>query len=59
MTLVPRIVRLIHLDCMRDVEPCSMATKGTEGKVCVVETMGTLNMVFVDGDKQILLICIT
>lgn len=40
------------LDCMRDVEPCSMTMKGIEGKVRVAEAMGTLTVVFINGDQE-------
>lgn len=46
------------LDCMRDVEPCSMAARGIEGNVCVAEDTGTLTVVFVDDDQgYLVLIC--
>lgn len=37
---------------LRDVEPCSMTVTGIEGKVCFAEAMGTLTMVFVNGDQE-------
>lgn len=39
-------------DCMRVVEPCSMAVKSIQGEGLCCGSMGTLNVVFVDGNQR-------
>lgn len=40
------------LDCMGDVELCRTSVKGIAEEVCVAEAVGTLTVVFVDGDQE-------
>lgn len=40
------------LDCIRDVEPCSITVKGIEGNDFVAEAVGTLTVVFVNNDRK-------